>query len=105
MTKNKSWHVLKSSPKEVFLAVIMGLNFCIAVALMGKGMLLLGALGASVGFGVQQAMQMLGGQSVGFIAGEWRNVSGTPRNQMIIAIIVLILAAIVMAYGNSLAGS
>jgi hypothetical protein len=69
---------------------------------MGKGMLLLGPLGASVGFGVQQAMQMLGGQTVGFASGEWRGINGTPRHQMYLAIAVLIAAAVVMAYGNTL---
>ena len=45
-------------------------------------------LGASVGFGVQQAMQMLGSQTVGFASGEWRAVGGTPRRQMYLAIIL-----------------
>jgi len=105
MTKNKSWNVLFENTKEILLAVIMGANFCISVALMGKGMLVLGTLGASVGFGVQQAMQMLGGQSVGFIAGEWKAVTGKPRWQMYFAIFILIVAAIIMAYGNSLVKS
>jgi hypothetical protein len=70
---------------------------------MGKGMLLLGALGASVGFGIQQATQMLGNQGVGFISGEWSGVFGTPRKQMYLAITFLITAAIVLAYGNTLA--
>ena len=81
----------------------MGLSICVAVALMGKGMLLLGALGASVGFGIQQATQMLGKQGVGFIGGEWRGVHGTPRRQMYLAILILITAAIVLAYANILA--
>ena len=102
MTKNRSWKILFTSKKDFLLSTMIGINFCIAVALMGKGMLLLGALGASVGFGIQQALQMLGGQSVGFISGEWKNVQGTPRRQMYGAILVLIVAAIVMAFGNSL---
>ena len=72
------------------------------MAVMGKGMLMLGALGASVGFGIQQAMQMLGGQAVGFIGGEWKGVYGKPRKQMYITIVLLILAAIIMAFGNSI---
>jgi hypothetical protein len=103
MTKNKSWGVLTESWREVGLSFIMGFGFIAGVALMGKGMLLLGILGASVGFGIQQAMQMLGNQAVGFISGEWRGVEGTPRLQMYSAIVVLILAALVMAYGNTLA--
>lgn len=103
MTRNKSWSVLVQSWREVVLAVVIGVNFIVGVALMGKGMLLLGALGASVGFGIQQALQMLGSQGVGFISGEWRGVCGKPRNQMVLAIVILILATVVMAYGNTLA--
>jgi len=104
LTRNRSWGVLGRSGKEVLLAIVIGINFSLASALMGKGMLLLGALGASVGFGIQQAMQMTGGQLLGFISGEWRGVYGKPRMQMYAAIAVLILAAGVMAFGNTLAG-
>ncbi len=103
LTRNKSWGVLLGSGRELGLAVLIGVNFSLAVALMGKGMLLLGALGASVGFGIQQAMQMTGGQLLGFISGEWRGVYGKPRRQMYLAIGILVLAAMVMAYGNTLA--
>ena len=105
MTRNKSWRVLGESWRELTLAVIIGLNMALGVVLMGKGMVMLGALGASVGFGIQQASQMLGGQGVGFISGEWKGVGGTPRRLMVGAIGVLILAAIIMAFGNSLAKS
>lgn len=102
LCKNKSWGVFKESPKEALLASIIGIQFCLATALMGRGMLLLGALGASVGFGIQQASQMIGGQSVGFISGEWRGIYGTPRKLMYATIVVLMIAAVIMAYGNTL---
>jgi hypothetical protein len=105
MTKNKSWLVLRDSLKEVGLSLIIGINFIAAVTLMGKGMLLLGSLGASVGFGIQQAMQILGGQVVGFISGEWKGIHGKPIRQMYIAIIILVLAATIMAYSNTLSKS
>jgi hypothetical protein len=70
---------------------------------MGKGMLLLGALGASVGWGIQQAMQMTGGQLLGFASGEWHGVHGTPRRRMYLAIWLLIAAGVILAYGNTLA--
>ncbi len=105
MTKHKSWHVLAESWRELGLGIFMGFNFILGIALMGRGMLLLGPLGASVGFGVQQAMQMLGSQGVGFATGEWRGVTGTPRIQMYMAIAILISAALVMAYGNTLTKS
>jgi len=103
LTKNRSWGVLAASPGEFALAVVIGIDFSLAVALMGKGMLLLGALGASVGWGIQQAMQMTGTQLLGFVSGEWRGVHGRPRRQMYLAIALLIVAAAVLAYGNTLA--
>jgi len=103
MTKKKSWGVLAESWKELSLSVAMGVQMTVAVALIGKGMLLLGALGASVGFGIQQAMQMAGGQGLGFISGEWKDVHGKPRYQMYTAIAILVVAAMVMAFGNTMA--
>lgn len=100
LTKNKSWHVLGESYKEVGLAVVIGIQFFVAIALMGKGMLLLGALGASVGFGIQQSAQIIGAQILAFISGEWSGVEGSPRRLMYAAIVVLTLAAGVMAAGN-----
>ncbi len=102
MTRRKNWGVLAESGKEFALATIIGVQMCIAVALANKGMLLLGAFGASVGAGIQQAMQMVGGQGLGFISGEWRGVHGTPRRQMYAAIVLLIVAAVIMAYSNTL---
>ena len=102
MTKNKSWSVLLTSWPEVCLSIVIGFQFCLAIALAGKGMVLLGVLGASVGAGIQQVMQMIGGQGLGFISGEWRGVYGTPRRQMYLAIAVLLIASIVMAYANKI---
>jgi hypothetical protein len=105
MKKNKSFGVLGQSCNEVMLAAIIGINFAVGIVLMGSGMRWLGVLGASVGFGIQQASQMLGGQGLGFISGEWKGVLGKPRRQMYTAIVMLIIAAIIMAYGTSRAKS
>jgi hypothetical protein len=102
MTKKRSWRVLATSWKEVGFSAIMGLETCLAIALPAKGMILLGALGASIGFGIQQAMQMAGGQGLGFISGEWRGVHGKPRRQMVKAIIALVIASTIMACSNFL---
>jgi L-rhamnose-proton symport protein (RhaT) len=102
MTRRKTWGVLAKSWKECGLAVVMALELCVAVALANKGMLLLGAVGASVGAGIQQAMQMVGGQGLGFISGEWKGVYGQPRRQMYAAIGFLLVAAVIMAYSKTL---
>jgi hypothetical protein len=103
MTKNKSWHVLAGSWKEIIFPLLGGLQFAIAIVLLGYGNVLLGVLGASVGWGIYQAMQVMGGQGVGFATGEWAGVNGTPRRQMYVAILLLLAATVIMAYGNSLA--
>jgi hypothetical protein len=103
LNRNKSWRVLFQNGREFLLAIVIGINFSLAVTLMGKGMLLLGALGASIGWGIQQAMQMTGGQLLGFVSGEWRGVHGMPRRQMYLAVALLIVAGVILAYGNRLA--
>jgi hypothetical protein len=102
LTRNKSWHVLAQNPREVLLALVYGLLFFIPSVLLGKGMLLLGALGASVGFGLVQGTLILGGQALGFISGEWRAVTGRPRTHIYLAIGVLILSMVILAWGNSI---
>jgi L-rhamnose-H+ transport protein len=80
MTKNKNWNALWRWPGDAFVASFFGIQFIVAMVLLGKGMVWLGVLGASVGFGIQQTMQILGSQAVGFISGEWRGVHKNARN-------------------------
>ncbi len=103
MTKRRSWAVLGTCWRDVLLAAAIGTQFIFAVNLLGRGMLLMGAMGASVGFGVQQAMQVMGNQAVGFASGEWRGVIGRPRTLMYGAIVILLFAMVILAYANTLA--
>jgi L-rhamnose-H+ transport protein len=100
MTRKKTWHILFSSPIDFVLSLLFGLQFITAVMLMGSGMVLLGSLGASIGFGIMQSVQILANQVVGFASGEWVGVNGRPRVLMYSAIGVLILATFVLAMGN-----
>ena len=102
MTRNKSWGVLGKSWKEMSLAAVIGINAAVSVALLGSGMLMLGPLGATVGFAIQQAAWMLGGQGAGFISGEWRGVRGRPRKQMGLAIGLMLVAMLILTCANAL---
>lgn len=105
LARNRSWGVLLESPREFCLALLIGLNIAVSIAFLGSGMLLMGALGGSVGAGLQQIAWMLGGQGAGFISGEWQGVAGRPRNRMLMAMGLLLLAALLMASGNFFARS
>jgi L-rhamnose-H+ transport protein len=101
--RNSSWSVLWSHPLEFVLALVYGLLFFVPSVLLGQGMLRLGPLGASVGFGLVQGTLILGGQVLGFLSGEWRGVSGAPRRTIYAAIVVLILAMGILALANAMA--
>ena len=103
LTRKKSWNVLKENPKEIGLSLIVGLNLFLAFALWGLGMLMLGPLGGSLGFGIYFAFQILAAQGLGWISGEWRGVHGKPIRQMMTAVIILVGAAAIMAYASTMA--
>jgi L-rhamnose-H+ transport protein len=103
MSKNQGWASLTKYPRDAVLGLVLGLQFIFAVVLMGQGMLLLGVAGAAIGFGIQQALQLLGNQIVGFLSGEWHGIRGKPLRFMLAAIFVLLLAVGVLAWAKRLA--
>ncbi len=105
MTRNRSWGVLAQSFPELLLASLIGTQLILSFGLQGLGMVMLGTLGASVGTGIQQSMQIVGSQGVGFVSGEWRGIGGRPRRQMLAAVFMLLVAVAVMVYARTLARS
>ena len=83
LVRNQSWGKFKGALGQTFLSSVIGIQFFLGVLLLGKGMLLLGALGASVGFGIQQGMQILGGQTVSLTSGEWKAAPPAASRAMI----------------------
>jgi len=102
ITKRRSWHVVTDNLVETAWFTFMGTAGCLGTALMGKGMITLGSLGASVGYGIQRSSGLAGSAAVGFISGEWSDVADKPRKQVRLGILIIILGAIVLAYGNTL---
>jgi hypothetical protein len=102
MFKNKSWPVLMSGGWDVLLVIIMGITNSVSFLLWGKGTLMLGAIGASIGWGISQATKVVGSVGLAYVSGEWHGVQGKPLIQMRVAVIILITAAIIMAYGKAL---
>jgi L-rhamnose-H+ transport protein len=102
LSRNASWGILWAFPKEFLFALLYGLSFFVPSILLGHGMLLLGSLGASVGFGLVQGSVILGGQLLGFVSGEWAGVSGRPRKTIYAAILVLMLAMLILSFANGM---
>lgn len=102
MLRNKNWRVMATHPGEVGLALIMGLTFIAFILAMGSGMRLLGALGASVGFGVFQSLQLSGAQMLGLVTGEWRSAPKSALRQLYMAIAILLIGVLMMGYAGSL---
>lgn len=101
MTRKKTWRLLFSRKDEILYGTIGGIQFILAVVFMGRGMVLLGILGASIGFGIQQSMQVVGNQLVGFVSGEWKGVNGKPRKIMYAAIAIILCAVVILAFSNT----
>lgn len=102
MAKNNSWKKLFERKEELVYGTIIGLQFIGSIILLGRGMLLLGALGASVGFAIQQSLQVVGNQLVGFAGGEWKGIYGRPRKNMYAAIGIILVAVIILAASNAI---
>jgi len=101
MTRRHSWNLLAQHPGEALIATLIGSQLIVGFGLQGLGMVALGPLGASVGSGIQQIMQIAGAQSIGFISGEWHGIVGRPLRFMFAAVGMLLLATLVLAYANS----
>lgn len=77
--------------------IVMAALFVMCLLCMGNGMRLLGALGASLGFGLYQGFQTLSSQTVGIFSGEWRNAGRRSRVRMTAAVLLMLAAVTGMA--------
>ena len=101
--RNRSWGVFAGEGSRLDFArsAAVGAVTIISFVMASTGMSLLGGWGPSVGFGVNQAMQILGSQSVGLIFGEWRGVPRPAVRNMVWGVVLLLLAVAVISCGNA----
>ena len=102
LTREGSWSRFAKHPGQVLVSALIGIQFFTGVLLMGQGMLALGVLGASVGFGMSQGMQIVGGQILGFVSGEWKGAPSKALTLIFVAIGLLMAAAVILALANTL---
>lgn len=89
------------SPGDCARTILMATLFVTCLLCMGNGMRLLGALGASLGFGLYQSLQTLSSQAVGVFSGEWRGTGRRARRRMAAAVLLMLSAVIAMAFLKS----
>ena len=80
------------------LTLVMSLLFVTCLLCMGNGMRMMGALGASLGFGLYQGFQTLVSQGVGVFAGEWKGAAFRTKALMCGAVILMLAAVSAMAF-------
>jgi hypothetical protein len=102
MLKHRSWAMIPKHYGESLLATLIGAQLIIGFGFQGLGMVAFGGLGASVGTGIQQSVQIVSAQVVGFAGGEWHGVFGRPRQYLFVAIGMLLVAVVAMALANTL---
>jgi len=84
--------------KDLCLCLARAALFVGFLVCMGSGMRMMGALGASLGFGLYQGFQTLSSQAVGVVSGEWRGSGRRPRVRMGAAVVLMLAAITVMAF-------
>ncbi len=85
-------------PKDFCLTLVMSSFFVTCLLCMGNGMRMMGALGASLGFGLYQGFQTLSSQGVGVFSGEWQGVTGRTKALMVSAVVLMLAAVSIMAF-------
>jgi len=100
MIRRRTFGLYVQRQAEIVYGLVLGAQFILSFILLGKGMVLLGAFGASVGFAIQQSMQITGNQLVGWMGGEWEGVKGRPVKQMRLAILLVLLGVMVLSVSN-----
>ncbi len=99
LCKNRSWGRFSGpgSLRDFALSLPIGAVTIASFAMGSTGMVLLGALGASVGFGINQAMQIAASQAVGYFSGEWHGVPRRYTRTMGVAVALLLAAVAIIA--------
>lgn len=100
--RNGSWRDfgLRTTGRNWFLGMLMGLLFVTGLSLYGIGSLRLGTMGPVLGFPVYTSAMVISANAAGFMTGEWR---GSPRSSYIyeiFGIFLLIGSIVIIAMGN-----
>lgn len=106
MLKQQTWKSYSGpgAGHDFGLAVLMGVFHFLAQIPYGMGAWYIGEkLGTTVGWAVNIACSLIVANLLGFITGEWRKAPRGSVNTLYLGLCVLVVAMVILAYGNSLA--
>ena len=102
LCRNRSWGVFfeRGAWREAVLAIPFAVLTILSFVSGSAGMVMMGALGSSVGFGASLAMQIVSAQSIGLIFGEWKGVERRYTRLMVAALALMLLGLAVISAGQ-----
>ncbi len=106
LNRNKTWshYRLSGTSSYWFLAALMGVTWLLSVTIYGRASAMMGKLGDSAGWAIVMGCCIMASNVWGILTGEWREGKGKPLRTMYVGLAVILLAIIVIGYGNSLSG-
>jgi len=107
LSRNASWSRFRISgtPHYWFLAALMAFFWMSSITLYGRGASLMGPLGSSIGWALFYCCIIIFSTLWGLASGEWRKGKGRPLRTLCAGLAVLVLAIVILGYGNSLPSS
>jgi L-rhamnose-H+ transport protein len=100
LSKNRSWKLLTTRGRDVFLSLLMGLLWFGAVAIYGVSTRYLGRLGDSAGWAIYEITIVLAANVAGLMTGEWRRASRRSVGVLASGVFVLIIATVTTAFST-----
>jgi L-rhamnose-H+ transport protein len=103
LTKGTWKHFFGPGARRDFgLAVMMGALHFLAQIPYGMGTWYLGTLGTTIGWVINIASSLIVANLLGFLTGEWRKAPRVAIHTLYAGLAILVIAGIILAYGNSL---
>lgn len=104
LTRNRRWPDYRKpgTGSHWFLAALMGVLWLAGQPIYGRAAVMMGSLGASIGWPTCVGGAILISNFWGVATGEWRSSAGRPIRTMYAGVAILLLAIAIIGYGNSL---
>jgi L-rhamnose-H+ transport protein len=104
LTRNGTWASFREAGTRHYwsLAALMGIIWMLSITSYGRGASAMGPLGGSVGWAVFYGCIILFSTFWGMVSGEWKEARGRPLRTLYGGLAVLVLAIVILGYGNTL---